>query len=137
MSAKREPKVGVSLTAARQEPPRDLLIRFFFGAAISAVAGVFSLAFGIELGGIFLAFPAILPATLTLVEKEEKEKKAEDLDVGAMMGAAALIGFAIVGWRLFPAIGAPPTLAAAGAAWLIAAVAMYLLFSKLSRRDSS
>lgn len=137
MSPKREPKVGVSLSDARQEPPRDLLIRFCFGAAISAVAGIVSVVFGVELGGIFLAFPAILPATLTLVEQEEEHKQAENLDVGAIIGAVALGAFAVVGWRLFTTIGAPSTLAAAGVTWLVAAVAMYLLLSRISRESSS
>lgn len=137
MRTKGEPKVGVSLSDAIRESPRDLLIRFGFGAAVSAIAGVFTVVFGVEIGGIFLAFPAILPATLTLVEKEEEQRKAEDLDVGAIIGAVALIAFAVVGWSLFPAVGAPPTLVAAGATWLVVAVGVYLLVSKLSSRGSS
>ena len=84
-----EPVVGVHLGALRDLPASDLLVRFGFGAAISAVAGVVSVLAGSEPGGILLAFPAILPATLTLIEKEESERQAEDLDVGSILGAAA------------------------------------------------
>ena len=57
----------------------------------AAIAAIVSLVFEVRIGGVFLAFPAILPATLTLIEKEESRRKAEDDDVGAVLGAAALI----------------------------------------------
>ncbi len=103
-----------------------MLIRFGFGAAISAVAGIVSVVAGSEPGGILLAFPAILPATLTLVEKEESERQAEDLDLGSILGAAALAAFAVVVWQYMGVGSAPLVLAAATAAWLIAAVVLYL-----------
>jgi hypothetical protein len=79
--------------------------------------------FGPVLGGLFLAFPAIFPATATLVEKHEKEKKrvagidgvnraryAVALEArGATMGSIGLICFAIVVWRFL----------SGGAKWLI------------------
>jgi hypothetical protein len=36
---------------------------------------------------------------MTLVEKEQGERQAEDLDVGAILGATALAAFALVVWR--------------------------------------
>ena len=93
----------------------DLLVRFGFGAAISAVAGLVSVFAGSEPGGILLAFPAILPATLTLIEKEESERQAEDLDVGSILGAAALAAFAIVVWQYMDGGNPPVVLALATA----------------------
>jgi uncharacterized membrane protein (GlpM family) len=121
-----EPIVGVHLGALRDLPVRDLLVRFGFGAAISAVAGLVSVLAGSEPGGILLAFPAILPATLTLIEKEESERQAEDLDVGSILGAAALASFAIVVWQYMDEQSAPVVLAVATAAWLLSAVVLYL-----------
>lgn len=121
-----EPLVGIHLGAIRSVPLRDLAIRFAFGAAISVVAGVVSLAAGNEPGGLLLAFPAILPATLTLVEQREDERKAEDFDVGAILGAAALGAFAVVVWQLMGRDPAPLVLLLATAAWLVAAVLLYL-----------
>jgi uncharacterized membrane protein (GlpM family) len=121
-----EPLVGVHLGALRGLPLSDLLVRFGFGAAISTVAGVVSVLAGSEPGGILLAFPAILPATLTLIEKEESERQAEDLDVGSILGAVALASFAIVVWQYMNEGSAPMVLALATAAWLLTAVVLYL-----------
>jgi hypothetical protein len=121
-----EPVVGIHLGALRDLPVRDLLVRFGFGAAISAMAGVVSVLLGSELGGVLLAFPAILPATLTLIEKEESERQAEDFDVGSILGAAALAGFAIVVWRDMNGGSAPVVLALGTAAWLLTAIVLYL-----------
>lgn len=126
MPAGPEPLAGVEPRALHGLPLGDLLVRFGFGMAISAVAGVVSAVVGSEPGGILLAFPAILPATLTLVEKEESERQAEDLDVGSILGAVALVPFAAVVWQFMGSAAAPGVLVAATAAWLATAVLLYL-----------
>jgi hypothetical protein len=52
-------------------------IRFIFGGLITAVAGLIAKKFGAGIGGLLLAFPAIFPASATLIEKHEKQKKRE------------------------------------------------------------
>ncbi len=131
-----EPLFGVSLASVRKVPFRDIALRFAFGAAISAIAGIVSIVFGSRVGGVFLAFPAILPATLTLIEKEDSTKDAEGDDVGAILGAAALILFAVIGWRFFPRLGGAVTLVIATVAWLAAAIALYLCLRLPWRRWS-
>lgn len=121
-----EPLMGAHLASLRHLPVSDLIIRFAFGAIISTVAGVVSVLVGSEPGGIFLAFPAILPATLTLVEKEEGERQAEDLDVGSILGAAAMAVFAALVWLYMEDHSAPLVLAGATAGWLVSAVLLYL-----------
>jgi uncharacterized membrane protein (GlpM family) len=128
-----EPIVGIHLGAVRDLPVGDLAIRFAFGAAISAIAGVVAILAGSEVGGILLAFPAILPATLTLIEKDEGERQAEDLDVGSILGAAALAAFAVVIWQYMTVNPAPVILALATIAWLAAAVMLYLALRVVSR----
>lgn len=91
-------------------------MRFFFGGLITAVAGLIAKRFGAGVGGLFLAFPAILPASISLVEKhtrESKERKgmsgrirgidAAALDAaGAAQGSIGLAAFAIlVRWLIF------------------------------------
>ncbi|MET8803359.1 hypothetical protein [Streptomyces sp. NPDC004546] len=49
---------------------KDLL--FFFGAGVSLLAAVVWKLFGPFIGGVFLAFPAILLASLALVAKERR-----------------------------------------------------------------
>ena len=92
---------------------------------------------GSEPGGILLAFPAILPATLTLIEKEESERQAEDLDVGSILGAAALAAFAVVVWRCMGSGSAPLVLVTATAVWLTAALLLYVGFRLLVARPGS
>jgi len=43
-------------------------IRFVFGGVVSVLASLVAREYGASLGGVFLAFPAILPASLTLVK---------------------------------------------------------------------
>jgi uncharacterized membrane protein len=129
-----EPAFGVRLSAVRDVPRRDLAIRFAFGAGISTAAAIIGLAAGARIGGVFLAFPAILPATLTLLEKEDSKRTAENDDVGSILGAAALAVFGVVTWLLVRHDGAPVGLVAAAVAWLGTAVALYLSLRAVVRR---
>jgi len=132
MSKRDQPAVGISLSALREVPRGDLAIRFAFGAGISSIAAIISYVFGARFGGVFLAFPAILPATLTLIEKEESKRKAEDDDIGAILGAAALILFGGLAWWLIPTIGAPGAIAVAVFGWLSAAALFYAVLRVVS-----
>lgn len=82
-------------------------IRFLVGGLITAAAGLVSKEFGPSIGGLFLAFPAIFPASATLVEKHvaEQEQKhgggvrrgrqvAGVEAAGAAMGSIGLLSFA-------------------------------------------
>jgi hypothetical protein len=98
------------------------------------VAGIISLAFGAIVGGMFLAFPAILPASLTLIRRKEGPEAAiHDLD-GAIVGAAALGGFALVTAvglrRLSAALVLPATLGT----WLGASLIAYAVVELVRRR---
>jgi hypothetical protein len=77
-------------------PVREWLVRFAFGAGVSALAAIVAELWGPKVGGLFLAFPAILLASLTLVAKEEGAHQAREDARGAALGAAGLIGFALV-----------------------------------------
>src|SRR5881398_2408468 len=88
----------------------EYALRFLFGGLIPAVAGIIAKKFGPGVGGLFLAFPAIFPASATLIEKHEKQKKeseglrgterareAVSVDAaGAAMGSIGLLVFALV-----------------------------------------
>ncbi|GAA4577387.1 DUF3147 family protein [Planotetraspora kaengkrachanensis] len=107
--------------------PKDLVIRFLFGAGVSALAGVVSLAAGPALGGVFLAFPAILLASLTLVARREGPRLAYAEARGSVFGTLGLIGFAVVvaatavHWPVWAA------LTAAVATWAVFGLGSYLL----------
>ncbi len=107
-----------------QTRPRELLYRFAAGALTSVISGAATLAFGPRVGGILLAFPAILAASLTLIEEQEDSLDAREDARGAIVGG---VGWprsppsrpwrsAIwrAHWRLFsqPSPGPPPPLSA-------------------------
>jgi len=56
----------------RKAKPRDLGIRFAFGAGIALAAGLVGLHFGHLAGGMFLAFPTVLPASLHPAGEERR-----------------------------------------------------------------
>ena len=81
--------------------------------------------FGPKAGGLFLAFPAILPASLTLIEKKEGKAEAWADASGGIIGAIGLAGFAGTAYLLLEAAGPVLALAAALAVWAGVSLAMY------------
>jgi hypothetical protein len=126
-------RVRFDRDALRSVQPRDLAVRFAFGFGVSVVAGIVTLAFGSRVGGLFLAFPAILPASLTLIEKKEGRRQAERDAVGAIIGAVALVVFAQVAYLLFTRIPGAAVEALALAAWLGVSIFLYLFIRRLLR----
>ncbi|MGH9691076.1 MAG: DUF3147 family protein, partial [Candidatus Acidiferrales bacterium] len=112
-----------------------------FGGAVTVATGLIAKHYGPVFGGLFLAFPAIFPASATLIEKHETEKKrraeiidnnrgrkAAALDArGAALGSVGLACFAIAVWRLLPLWNAPLALLAALAIWLVLSVLLWCL----------
>jgi hypothetical protein len=118
----------------RDTRPRDLVIRFAFGFAVSVIAGFVSLGIGDRAGGLFLAFPAILPASLTLIADKEGKSQAEVDAGGALIGAAALVAFAVVAWQSLTRLPLVVAETAAFVAWLAASVAAYFAIRSAIRR---
>ena len=112
---------------ARQVSARHLAIRFAFGALTSIAAALISLAFGPRAGGLFLAFPAILAASLTLIANEEDAAAAREDARGAVAGSVALAVFATVGAALYTHLAAGIVLVAASAAWTVVALGLYVV----------
>lgn len=104
---------------------KQLLFRFAAGALTSVGAGALTLAFGDRVGGIFLAFPAILAASLTLIEEEEAPADARQDARGATVGGAALTLFAVVAALTLGQLAGALALLSATAAWLAAALLGY------------
>ena len=132
-------KVHADLSAVKRSRWYEILLRFFFGGVITVITGILAKKFGPAVGGLFLAFPAIFPASATLIEKHEKEKKdSAGIDgtnrsraiaaadaAGATMGALGLAAFAVIVWKLLPAHASSAVLAAAIVGWLCVAVATW------------
>ncbi|HET9847056.1 MAG TPA: DUF3147 family protein [Candidatus Dormibacteraeota bacterium] len=111
----------------REVKPSELAIRFAFGIIVALVAGVLGTAVGPKFGGLFLAFPAILPASLTLIEKKEGMTKAWADASGGVLGALGMTAFALTAILLLrwnPVVG----LLLALVAWAVVSVGLYFLF---------
>jgi hypothetical protein len=114
-------------------------IRFALGGSVTAIAGILAEKFGPAIGGLFLAFPAIFPASITLVEKTERDKKRKEgvdgdkrarsaagLDTyGATLGSVALMAFAVLIWLSLPSYSPVIVLAGATAVWVACALGMW------------
>lgn len=121
----------MDLRALGQVKTRDYLIRFAFGAVISICAALVSSAAGARFGGLFLAFPAILPASLTLLQEDDGTRDADRNAIGAVLGGVALVCFAVAGEGLFGRIPAVAVLVSALIVWLAAATGLYWTLGKL------
>jgi uncharacterized membrane protein len=124
MSA-QSPIPSLSPQGLKGKKPRDYLVRFAFGASISLVAALVSLKYQL-FGGMFLAFPAILPASLTLVQRDSGREEASIDAAGAIIGAIGLLAFALVAAFGIPALGAITALVASAVAWLVVAMTIYV-----------
>jgi uncharacterized membrane protein (GlpM family) len=121
----RRPALQCQPSKVRETKPKDGAVRFAFGAGTSTVAGVISALAGPVVGGIFLAFPAILLASLTLVADEEGQAAARDDARGATAGAFGLIAFALVGGALFHRWPTAWAFGIAASAWAVVSAGCY------------
>jgi len=76
---------------------------------------------------MLLAFPAIAPATLALIEREQGNASAVHDVGGAVFGGLGLVAFAVAGTELFGSIPAPAVLVACLAAWTAVSIFLYVL----------
>jgi uncharacterized protein DUF3147 len=123
--------------AIAKHGPMDYVSRFLFGAGISLGAGLIGMKFGPLVGGVFLGFPAILPASLTLIEKNEGRQEAAIDSEGAILGAIALVVYAVVVVVTVSALGVVASLLVALVAWLGVAVVLYFAAVLVLRREPS
>jgi Protein of unknown function (DUF3147) len=119
----------------------EYAIRFALGGVITVATGLIAKVFGPVTGGLFLALPAIFPASATLLEKHERDKKrragiaftlrgrlAAALDArGAAMGGIALFAFAGVAWRFLPDANVALVLGLALVVWLFVATSLWYI----------
>jgi succinate-acetate transporter protein len=134
-------RVQFDISALKETKWYEYALRFLFGGAITVITGILASHYGPVFGGLFLAFPAIFPASATLVEKHEREKKqragiantirgreAAALDArGAAIGSIGLIGFAFTVWKLAPIWNGAVTLFAALVVWATVSILIWRL----------
>ncbi len=131
--------IGIKLSALRETKWYDFAVRFVFGGLVTSLAGVVAKEFGPVVGGLFLAFPAIFPASATLVEKHERQRKEKQglkgerrgrevasVDAaGAALGSLGLVAFGGMVWWLAPFLSAWIVLVGATLVWCGVSVAAW------------
>jgi len=139
--------VSLQLDALRKTKPSEYALRFFIGGCVTVATGLIAMKWGPVVGGLFLAFPAIFPASATLVEKHEgksggqgrsekrtRGRRAAGLDAtGASIGSIGLLIFALVVWRLLPSSGNTAVLIIATLVWLVISVLFWYVRRRLPR----
>lgn len=106
---------------------KEHLLRFVFGGVITVVTGLVAHALGPSVGGLLLAFPAILPATLTLLKDHDGRAKAAEDACGACLGAIGMAAFAFVVWKTARPLAPPLVLLLALLAWTIVSLGAWAL----------
>jgi hypothetical protein len=131
--------IEVHTESFKETRPREYLVRFVFGGVACVLAGLMAKAFGAAVGGLFLAFPAIFPCSVTLIESHEKRKLAKKGKdgtgkarheagtdaAGTALGCVALAVFALLLWQLLPRWTPILALLAATAGWALVSVGLW------------
>jgi hypothetical protein len=105
-------------------------LRFIFGGLISATAGLIGQKYGVVIGGLFLAFPSILPATVTLINEYDGWQNAAEDTRGAAFGSIGLLIFTLVVALTLEKWGMAASLVAATAVWALCSTLIW----KITRR---
>jgi Protein of unknown function (DUF3147) len=116
---------------------RDFAIRFAFGGTISVVAALIGAVSNESIGGIFTAFPAILVASLTLIDKQEDPERASYDSVGAALGAVGFIACAFFISRTLEQWPAAASLGMGILIWLVVSVGLYALYAVVASLRST
>lgn len=131
--------VRVDGSALRDSKWSQYAVRFLFGGIVTAIAGLVAQHYGPVIAGLLLAFPAIFPASATLIEKHEKQQKekhgmrgtvrgrqAASVDAaGSAMGSLGLLVFAVIIWQVLPGRSTWAVLSIAMLAWAVVSVSVW------------
>jgi len=125
----------------------EYVMRFVLGGFATVFTGLIGAKWGPAIGGLFLAFPAMLCASATLVEAHEKRRKKEfglegskrgkdaaAVDAaGAALGSVALVAFGAT--VLVMSAWAPWTsLGTAALIWIATAIGSWWAYVRLQRQ---
>src|SRR6202162_1041920 len=67
--------IKIASSGLKETRWHEYAVRFVAGGIITVIAGLIARKWGPGIGGLFLAFPAIFPASATLIEKHERKRK--------------------------------------------------------------
>jgi hypothetical protein len=138
-------RIEIDPSALKKTRWYEFAVRFLFGGLITAATGLIAKKFGPGVGGLFLAFPAIFPASATLIEKHEKQKKeraglhgcargrkAAAVDAaGDAIGSLGLLSFAWLVQRLLPGHRAWQVLLGSTGIWLAVSLLLWEMRNRM------
>jgi uncharacterized membrane protein (GlpM family) len=139
--------IKVDLSGLKETKWHEYILRFVMGGVTTVVAGMIPRKWGPGIGGLFLAFPAIFPASATLIEKHQRQRKrkqglhgekrgtdAAAIDaLGTAMGSVGLMAFAGTCWWLIPKYPAPLALSGATVAWVLVSFSIWIIRQRRRR----
>jgi len=139
--------IKIDPSGLKQTKWHEYALRFVAGGVITVLAGIIAGNWGPGIGGLFLAFPAIFPASATLIEKHERQRKQKEglhgeergtdaaaIDaMGAAMGSVGLVAFAGICWWLIPRYPAPMALGCAAVTWLLVSFSAWIIRQRRRR----
>lgn len=120
-------EVKLSAEGLKQTKAHEWVLRFVFGGLVSLVAGLVGQKAGPVVGGLFLGFPSILPATITLVMKHRGRVQAVEDARGAALGGVGLVAFAFLLTATAERWGEAVSLASATGAWLLVSIISWMV----------
>jgi hypothetical protein len=140
-------RIEVNWSSLKDTKPHEYAVRFVFGGLSTVLAGLIATRFGPGIGGLFLAFPAIFPASASLIESHEIKRKAKvgsdgrnrgrlaaSLDSqGASLGCIGLMGFAFVVWKWVNGHNTFLIISVAAMIWLVIAYGLWAVRAKRPR----
>lgn len=114
-----------------------LILRFFFGGVACVLAGLVDNRYGPLLSGLFFAFPAMVPASLSIALKNQTPRDALEITFGASAGAVGLAGAGFFLWRFGSDLPRVSALGAAVLIWLATAMLTWKLVFSGGPSDNS
>jgi Protein of unknown function (DUF3147) len=138
-------QIEMDVSALKQTGWQQFALRFCLGGLITAATGIIGKKYGPGIGGLFLAFPAIFPASATLIEKHEREKKkhaglqgetrARQLvavdAAGTAIGSVGLFLFAVLIAEFIPRGSPWLVISASTVGWTTASVLLWYLRKRM------
>ena len=134
-------RIEVDFAALRRTKWHEYAVRFLFGGSVTALAALIAAQYGPVVGGLFLACPAIFPASATLIDKHERQRKekvglngtdrgrqAASVDAaGSAIGSVGLLIFAMLCWKLLREHSIWTVLTLSILSWLVTSASLWHL----------
>jgi hypothetical protein len=138
-------RIELDRSALKDARWHQFLIRFVLGGLITVATGIIGKKYGPVVGGLFLGFPAIFPASATLVEKLEQQKgqraglnrqtrarKLAAVDAaGTAIGSSGLFVFALLTAELISRVAPWVVITAAVLLWMVVSILFWYIRKRI------